>query len=171
MNAVLNQFSEKEAFDVCFRNAARKIDGKGIIKADDSAVGTGRKRLSHINIEPFDIGLHVFRHFQRAHVGQPRGGVFVLYFCIKGTDDKILDEKRHDADDGVALRGGVCCDVAAEKFFIDVVFHIVVDLIDNFLKRIVAKPRVDGRINHCNKIAQRPGWKVGLSFTAVYFTF
>ena len=154
MNAVLDQFSEKVAFHIGFHDAAREIDGKGVFKTDDGAVGTGRKRLAHVNIKTLDIGFHVFRYFQCAHICQSGGRIFILYFRIKCADNEILDKKRNDADNGIALRSGVRRDIAPKELFADIIFHVMMYLLNDFLKSIIAQSWVDGRVDHRDKISE-----------------
>lgn len=72
MNAILYQLAEKEPFHVGLDDAAGKIDGEGILKADDGTVGTGGKGLPHVDVEALNKGLHILRYLQGSHVGQPR---------------------------------------------------------------------------------------------------
>ena len=57
MNAILYQLAEKEPFHVGLDDAAGKIDGEGILKADDGTVGTGGKGLPHADVEALNKGL------------------------------------------------------------------------------------------------------------------
>ena len=62
MDSVGNQFAEEQPFHVGFDNAACKVDRQGILKADNSAVGPGGKRLAHVNIKAVDKRFHIFRN-------------------------------------------------------------------------------------------------------------
>ena len=118
MNAVLYQLAEKVPFHVGFHDAACKVHGEDILETDDGTVGTGRKRLSHVNIKTLDIGFHIVRNVEGAHVGQPGGGIFVLHSRVEGADHKVFDKQRHHPDQKIVLCGGVGCDIAAQEFLV-----------------------------------------------------
>ncbi len=79
MDTILYQLAEKISFHIGFDDAAGKIDGQDVFKADDGTVGTGGKGLPHIDIEAFDMGFHLLRYLEGAHIGEACRGVLILY--------------------------------------------------------------------------------------------
>lgn len=155
VDAVLHQLPEEVTFHVGLHDAAGEVDGQHVFETDDGAVGAGRKGLSHVDIEPLDKGFHIRRDMQGAHIGQAGGGIFVLHSGIEGTHHQIFDEKGNHADQRVALGGGVGGDIAPQEFIVDIITHVMVDVLHDFFKLILTEPGVDGRIYHGDEIAQR----------------
>lgn len=89
-DAVLDELLEKSPFHIRLDDTAGEIDGQRVLKADNGAVGALGIRDSHINIEALQIGLHIVRNADCAHVGQTGRGIFVLHPLVKLPDDKIL---------------------------------------------------------------------------------
>lgn len=87
-DAVLYELLEKSPFHIRFDDTAGEIDGQRVLKADNGAVGALGIRDSHINIEALQIGLHIVRNADCAHVGQTGRGIFVLHPLVKLPDDK-----------------------------------------------------------------------------------
>ena len=147
MDAVLHQLPEKVPLHVRFHDVACKIDGQRIFKADDGAVGAGGKGLSHIYIG----------NLQRTHICKPGRRIFILNPGIELPDHEILYEKRHHPDEGIALGAGIGSDISPQKFFINIITHVIMNLLHNLFKRIFTQSWIDGRIHHGDEIPQRLG--------------
>ena len=89
MDLVLYQLPEKITLHIGFHDTAGKVHGEGILKAYDGAVCAGGKGLAHIDVKAFDMGLHILRHLDCTHVGEPGGGIFVLNSGVKEPHHKI----------------------------------------------------------------------------------
>ncbi len=90
MDAVLYEPSEKITFHIGFFDAAGKTDGQGVLETDDGAVGPAGEGLPHADIKAFEIGRHIFGHFQSTHIGESGGRIFILHPGVKKPDHKIL---------------------------------------------------------------------------------
>ena len=154
MNAVLHQFAEEMPLHIALHDTAGEVDGQNILETDDGAVGAGGKGLPHVDIETVDIGLHIRRHRERAHVGKSGGGIFILHAGVEGANHQILYEKRYDTDQKVVLGGGVGGDIAAQEFCVYIITHEIVHLGHDLLEAVFSQPGIDGRVYHGDKIAQ-----------------
>ena len=66
----------------------------------------------------------------------------------------ILDKKRCDADQGIALGIGICSDITTQELFVNIIAHIVMHLTDDLIKAVLSKPWIHTGIDHGDKVAQ-----------------
>lgn len=115
MNAILYQLTEKQSFHIRLGNTAGKIDGQDIFKACNGTVRSRGKRLSHINIKPFNIWLHSLRDLQGSHVGQACRRILILNLGIELADHQIFNKQRHNTDERIPLGLRVRSDIAPQQ--------------------------------------------------------
>ena len=93
-------------------------------------------------------------HIDGTQVCQAGGGLFVLHADIKLLYNDILDKKGDNTDQRTLLDRGIGGNIRIQKFVIDIIAHIVMDMDDDFFKGVVAHARVYRRVHHGNKVPQ-----------------
>ena len=102
-NAILYKLTEKQTLNLCFNDAAGKIDNSVIFVTSDGAVGAGRKGLSHDRVKTDNMFFHFLRHLDNTHIRKAGRGLLVLDPLIKLAHDKVL------MNSGTARSTGCCC--------------------------------------------------------------